>query len=907
MKFNFKRIASVLVSAVMLSSTVALAAAVANQYPEPFVKNGVADVAVVYGSAPAVASTDILKAQEISTKLGQAQIAAATTVVATSVTTPIVGENVNLASSSQKLFYGSGSNAAKTTVSGAKGELATLLKDGSLTDDAGTAYTYQQSMNIGNRTIAYSTSDSDLTDPELIVDLGTLTSAPVYTYKLTFNGKNPNITLSTVQGNDIEVFGKKFTIGANSDAATALATSKVLYLYGSGASVTLNEGDEKTVDIGGKSYTIKLTSATQTSSTNYASISVNGGAAIKIAENTASTSGGITIYAKSVTYSAKESTINSATLNLGGEVLKLQDGATVYKGTDETSIQGTKVTLTDSTGKLSAIQVAVAAQSTTADYLKSGQSFVDPIFGGLKLTFTGVSVPLNDSARGKVLVDTDNARNVRVTFTSALAGTEKQFTFVHDQDTSEDTTTPILADASNHTIHIVEGEAIALNDYAVINSGDYGRIVQLTGIPTGTLDSSSKIHLVDAVTNTAIWPSEAGGASSSGLTIGTTGYATTNIDGQPYYFTVTNTTASTLQIYWGAGANGTYAGSATTVAPRIKLASGGWMAIIKPTTLTNATTYSLPGTDTLATYESGNVLAIDPTAAVTTYNTASTASNIHYLVDNSSAKVWGAALRQTTGVSATSAGTAAYVNCSFNYTGSYLGAAILVFEPKKTTESGNSDNGDVICIAADANGASAPIEVSVNTPKASGTWSGLQTWTSDSYQQAGITRYGTFVKYNSQDNDRVEVLLPVDQMYGDEVLTSEATQIGTTTTTTAVGTALSLKDSEVTSFTNKNLIVVGGSCINTVAAKLLGSSTPLCTTAFTAATGIGAGQYLIKTFDSPYVNGTTKKVATLVAGYEAAETVNAADFLLAQNVSTAVGDAYATGVKKTVTGAAVKA
>jgi len=68
------------------------------------------------------------------------------------------------------------------------------------------------------------------------------------------------------------------------------------------------------------------------------------------------------------------------------------------------------------------------------------------------------------------------------------------------------------------------------------------------------------------------------------------------------------------------------------------------------------------------------------------------------------------------------------------------------------------------------------------------------------------------------------------------------------------------------------LIVVGGSCINTAAAKILGSETPLCTSAFTEKTTVGAGQYIIKTVASPYAAADSGKVAMLVAGYEAAET-----------------------------------
>lgn len=98
--------------------------------------------------------------------------------------------------------------------------------------------------------------------------------------------------------------------------------------------------------------------------------------------------------------------------------------------------------------------------------------------------------------------------------------------------------------------------------------------------------------------------------------------------------------------------------------------------------------------------------------------------------------------------------------------------------------------------------------------------------------------------------------------------------------------AMAVSDSEVTSVQGKNLIVVGGSCINTVAATLLGSSTPLCGADWQSATNVGAGSFLIQTFASPYATG---KIATLVAGYNAGDTTNAGKYLTTQTVDTTVG------------------
>lgn len=93
-------------------------------------------------------------------------------------------------------------------------------------------------------------------------------------------------------------------------------------------------------------------------------------------------------------------------------------------------------------------------------------------------------------------------------------------------------------------------------------------------------------------------------------------------------------------------------------------------------------------------------------------------------------------------------------------------------------------------------------------------------------------------------------------------------------------------DTESSMYAGKNLVVVGGSCVNTVAATLLGSSAPLCGAEFTDKTGVTSGQYLIQSFDR------SGKVATLVAGYNAADTNMAATAFTTQTVDTTVGTKY---------------
>lgn len=153
-----------------------------------------------------------------------------------------------------------------------------------------------------------------------------------------------------------------------------------------------------------------------------------------------------------------------------------------------------------------------------------------------------------------------------------------------------------------------------------------------------------------------------------------------------------------------------------------------------------------------------------------------------------------------------------------------------------------------------------------------------------------LTHYGLVLKSpeSEADADRVTIEVPDEQVFaeisvkgkGKLVETSDGTEDtsmdGNSTVDTSSETSVPevggivIKDSEVMSHTDKNLVIVGGSCINGVAAGLLGGQ--FCGEEFTSKTGIGSGQYLIQTFTSPT---NSEKVAILVAGYEAADTTNA--------------------------------
>jgi len=127
-------------------------------------------------------------------------------------------------------------------------------------------------------------------------------------------------------------------------------------------------------------------------------------------------------------------------------------------------------------------------------------------------------------------------------------------------------------------------------------------------------------------------------------------------------------------------------------------------------------------------------------------------------------------------------------------------------------------------------------------------------------------------------------------MYLDVLFTSDMATVSAGTVSSGTVKELgsvSVKDSDAAAVSGKNLIVVGGSCVNSVAATLLGSTSALCGADFSTSTGVSAGQFLIQTFARD-----GGKVATLVAGYGADDTANAGKYLTTQTVDTSVAAKY---------------
>jgi hypothetical protein len=828
MKFNYKKIASVLASAIMLSSTVGFAAAASN-YPAPFVAGGTANGAVIVGASAAI--SDWSSAIDVQQKLNALVTSATTTTGASAAG----GDSVNMATSSRKLYYADAMNAARSSLSST--EMPNVLADGKVTDLKGTEYKYTQSIIPGTSVTAFDKSGGDLTDPQLYINVGTSASAPLYNYTLSFT-KNINVSDDVnVQGQKIKILGIDYIIGTSS-------TNSTLYLYGSGETVSLAGGESKTVTIAGTEHTVELTS---TSSTTTAKIAVDGVSKTVSKGSSYAFSGDVNVFVKDITHPAYAGDVRDVELIIGANTLLLQNGQTIKKGADQTSIEGTNAVITAAgNGQISGFTVQVAAADSEADYILPGQSFTDSVFGGLKVQFAGPVPSLNDTGRSEVVVDTDNNQFGYVTFTSARSGStgEKKITYVYDNNTASDTIQPLLAwntistDLGDYRIHILEGENALKNDVIVVNQGDAGTLLKVNALSKDTSGgvTSCKVTFKDIITD-----------ETQDLTLtNSTGYFTkTGVNffgGNGYTVSADGNCLSTssVNITWNSGTKALF--------PRIKLKDGGWIALLTEKGVANNTGVILPN----------GLTTLDTSSTATLRNT--TAGEVVYANGIS----WGV---KAVGDSATVWNiSSAAGGCNFNLT---KGPAILYMEPKKWDD---ASFGNFICIPMTTAGTT---EIAIDTPTMNGSNSGWKTFGSDNYKSAAVDKYGANIIKESRTNENgvMTIVTPASQMYMDVLFTADtATVTPGSVAGGAGGQVLVVKDIEISSVSDKNLFVVGGSCINSVAAKILGSDNPVCGDDFSALTKVSAGGYIIKTVESPY---NAAKVAMLVAGYNADDTTNA--------------------------------
>jgi len=885
---NFKKISAIGASLLIAGLSVGVAAAAS--YPAPFVAGGAADVAIVYGTGSGVSTLDVIQAGNIQSDL-QSNMGAATGATTVSTT----GETVALFGN-DKIWLNTSLNAgALQTIT--KTNLPTVLGDYTFSGNVEKKLTSTIKLIDGNTAgadnsgkVIFTKQPSTSADPIVGISMGTsATSYALYNASVTMGAVN--FTHADSEGEEIELFGQKFTIAS----ATSLTE---LVLLKEAEKVSLDSNNPTaTVTVGGEEYIVELISASDTAATVQITNSAGVSGSKEINEAASKKVNGVTVAVQT----ADETNLKlSAQIIVGAEKLTFAAGTSVTSGDTASPIDGTQVYMVGTTEAMTELAVTIFAPETQDDIILAGEPFVDPVFGSFKVDFVGLTSPLDDVNRETIAVN-GGQTTASLSMTDS-DGNTKEFDIAHNATYGTDLAgTPArkpanlrLADQNNYSIFVHEGANLSENDYVVLGNEDYGHLFQVTRIynNTGTDYTLDDVWLKDVIDSEAD-PYEA--------TFTAEGTGTISIDGKTYTVTRKGTgdTGYTTIKYPTSDSGNTYT---FVMYPTIETSNGGLVALYEPLEVNLSAFNGTVVASTILNFPDGDgytpvtfTYAGNATSALYAYWTAagasSTSTTLNATFDAEDA--WENYTVVTIGQFRYNISTG---TTGVNWTlislidpegdADLAEPSVMFFEGK---DKNSKYHGLVVNLeTAPAGTSTDPLGVDdvLFTQATEEYHSGSKTLSGTDLTKQ-MDYFGTLVTEDATTSSQKEVTIsyPKEQVHAQIFVGatgSSASSSASTSTATQLGEVL-VKDSEVSSVSSKNLIIVGGSCINSAAATVLGGA--YCGAAFTEATGVGSGQWLIKSVSGAYTEG---KIALVVAGYEAADTVNAATYLRNQAPDTAL-------------------
>jgi len=849
MRLNFRKISALASSALMLGMTAGIAAAA--NYPAPFVSGGVGDFAVVYGAN--AAPSDVTQATTIANSLKS--------LVTTSGAAAIGSESYNLWTTSQKIYLNDSISGVRSSLTST--QMPGLLKDVTFDGNVNAKGTQRILLNTHPR-VQFGQHPTSDDDPKAAVVLGTSAANHIYNATITFD-RAVNFTHSDSIGQPLNLFGERYTVGSGS-------TKTDLVLFKSSQTVQLGIGSgsanpsSTTVTIDGKTYTVALISATS----NDANIKVtdsNGVSetrTIKVGESKRVR--GLDVAVDNA-FSSQAQGAEGATLLIGTDRLKLTDGSEVRIGSDEKAIEGTKVVLGSGTdfGNVTSITFQVYAKDSDSDAIASGGSFVDPIFKSFQINFVG----LKESSAEVIDIRPSSNDKATVKFTNH-AGNEKTFNWYYNVSAPAR-----LGDSTGNNISSIERAQVAKDGYLVLGTtsskGEQGYLLKVVSIQNASTTSSDDyVEFRD----------EFSGKTYKSQTPSSEGTATISIEGTDYTVTYSRPSGSDGTVRVNSPQS---SGNNLLIYQTIETSKGAKLGFYEPVTI-DLSDYDGSGTDVAGLmFPNGNGF---------------TTATLTYHAGNAAFSQWNVTAGGTTTTVNTTAGGNANVTVgrlTYTLTGTGTNTtrvnlresssgplitlpALVLFEEEDGAVAGTYE----AAIVKMAGAGTSDSKVTVSDVLMTWDQFGFVQMRSDTNIYKKMDKWGTLVTHDRSTSGQYSATIsyPDEQAYAEVLVSSTDTSTGTTGGD--LGGVL-VKDTEVASVSSKNLIVVGGSCINTAAASLLGVPPKTCGSAWTAATGVGSGQFLIKGFSSSKL---TNKLALLVAGWEAEDTANAATYLRTKDVDT---------------------
>ena len=746
---------TVLGSVALLGAT--MSGALAASYPTPF---SATNTAVVVGAS--AAASDTTAAVSIATNLGMkaASSSAATVVGGDSVDLGDVFGDIVLGASIGGTLYDD--------------ELP-LLKDGKVK-----TVSYSQSLTLGNQSTTKfgplgNDEDNYVVNSDVAEELKPVlyldhTTGALWTYTLTFD-EDFN---ATAAGNEkIVIAGKEYTI------APDLAKGDDLVLYASSNTVEVTYGQTKTVEVGGKSFTIAVTGGRDLATAPEATVSVNGVSSRVVAGDTIESNNEEFYVSEVFMNTFGDSNTMSVEIFVGAEKLIIDKTSAsgslreVELGSDTIDSVTGYFTSTTSSGldKLRTIVLEFTPSEADYDfdaeyheyhYLEMGEAITDPVLGTFNVVFESAS---QDLTKDKELIEIAQASDeLRINFKN-VAGNEY-------------TLSPLKNNALNVLDDFENLDRTSRKSKFILNKDGSGDpVTHVAEITTVEMDGSD----VKSITFSYA---------------GTTEKVTVE---DPI-----RRSADNLLVCYGVD-NSTSPGTPTKETGNFSIQVGS----------------SCDYTNTGAAFYDGGLGSIYAANKITIDLSTSGKIVLDETHDDAGAEV-----------------------LSFDYTWDGTDKEYTV------------------------------------KPTSGGTFNATGNTYDDGDFGAYLTRFGSYIEHEADEDSWVKIYTPKERTtYNVFVATDVSSE-----TPSETG-KLTVLDSESSAYAGKNLIVVGGSAVNSVAASLLGlTGDARFGEGFTAKTSIVSGEALIEAFDHD------GKVALLVAGYDAADTTKAASYLTSgATVSTDLG------------------
>ncbi|MEI7719303.1 MAG: hypothetical protein WCI72_05525 [archaeon] len=595
-----------------------------------------------------------------------------------------------------------------------------------------------------------------------------------------------------------------------------------LTLLDSANSLVVAEGETSTVTVGEKSYEVSINYVGDTS----VKLSINGQTTNSLREGaTQKLSDGSYVGIKDIMYSAKDSGVSKVELSIGKGKLLVSNNSEVELNDD--TISGLTGAIGMSGSKLDTITLA---WNTEDDMFATADSGITmPGFEAIKLSFGGLNNPAEEAS----VVDVDGGDSIIL----------KDFALM---DTTE-TINVLYSNGTNYTVvgKDAENKLVTSGNGTLIFDGDTD--TWFVASWNDTKDSES--YLLRATD----WKNESGSQKVTIQARKDGSWKDVQVDAQAGDVISIGSVEFTLASSVKADKTVRLTADASTKFDRIYSKEG--MRVL------------LPWISTAAFNQSAvNMTGITAAAACAAVPIVPGQLGVSGITVTYNASVGG-----LTGVNTTT--------CT-----SLLATYNLVFseESKDDTLAAGKTINVTLGLTTDTN-------VKVSNVAINGTNSDLsELQDTDTWQQYAYSSLATKLVWDKSGDQDAPVKLTYhgSEVTADVYLTAPSATVsagaGSTTGTTQVG-AVTVYDNEVSSVSGKNLIVIGGSCINSVAAELLGGAA--CDAAFTAKANVKAGEALIKSFKRG------DKIALLVAGYNAEDTTKAVTYLSNKPINTTVGAA----------------